>query len=407
MQMTKQQARRCLLAYQGLWPPRARQGKDAILAFIRRVGCIQFDPLNIVGNNPDLVLQSRFAGYTPRKLSELLYEERRLVDGWDKMMAIYPVEDWPYFRRFREDAAKNMGRSAEAIRAALPAVRQAIEEKGPISSLDLKLDHTVDWSWAPTTLGRAVLESMYFWGELIIHHKVHTRRVYDFTHNHLPAELLAAPEPNPRLEDYQDWYFMRRLGAVGLFWIRSGEAWLAIPELKSKERLETLTRLLQRDRVFKVAIDGLDAPLYARSADRAILQAALEEPAPPAQAAVIAPLDNIAWDRRFLKDLFEFDYRWEVYKPVSQRLYGYYVLPVLYGDRFVARFEPGRDKKNKTVVIKNWWWEEGVVLDQALKAALHNCFVEFLSYLGADHLEIEPAAAASGDLSFLPVHPSG
>ena len=117
MHITKAHARRFLLAYQGLWPPDAFQGKPGILDYIRRVGCIQFDPLNIAGHNPELVLQARVEGFRPAMLKELLYEERKLIDGWDKMMSIYCVEDWPYFRRWREAARRSSGNSAEAIRS--------------------------------------------------------------------------------------------------------------------------------------------------------------------------------------------------------------------------------------------------------------------------------------------------
>jgi len=102
--ITKQQARHTILAHQGLWPPYALEGKAGVLEYIHRVGCIQFDPLNIVGRNPELVLQARVAGFQPVMLQELLYKDRRLLDGWDKNMSIYGVEDWPYFHRRREAA---------------------------------------------------------------------------------------------------------------------------------------------------------------------------------------------------------------------------------------------------------------------------------------------------------------
>jgi uncharacterized protein YcaQ len=194
--ITKQQARRCILAHQGLWPPYELGGKTGVLDYIRRVGCIQFDPLNIVGRHPELVLQARVVGFQPAMLEELLYEDRRLVDGWDKMMSIYCVEDWPYFRRRREHARRHLGRSPDAVRSALPLVRQALEERGPLSSIDLDFNRTVDWSWVPTRLSRAALESMYWAGELIIHHKVNTRKVYDFVGRHISEDLLSAPDPN-------------------------------------------------------------------------------------------------------------------------------------------------------------------------------------------------------------------
>ena len=93
--LTNEQARRVILSHQGLWPPYEREGKAGVLGTIRRVGCIQFDPLNIVGRNPELVLQARVTDFAPLMLQELLYEDRALVDGWDKNMSIYPVEDWP------------------------------------------------------------------------------------------------------------------------------------------------------------------------------------------------------------------------------------------------------------------------------------------------------------------------
>lgn len=101
LKLTRREARRVLLAQQGLLPPRALAGKAGIINYIRRVGCIQFDPLNIIGRSPEIVLQARVGDFRPAMLAELLYQDRALLDGWDKMMAIYRTEDWPYFRRQR------------------------------------------------------------------------------------------------------------------------------------------------------------------------------------------------------------------------------------------------------------------------------------------------------------------
>jgi uncharacterized protein YcaQ len=92
--------------------------------------------------------------------------------------------------------------------------------------------------------------------------------------------------------------------------------------------------------------------------------------------------------------LFNFSYRWEVYKPANERQYGYYVLPVLYGDRFVARFEPGREKKGGALLIKNWWWEADVEVTSKMQSALQEAFRHFLAYLGTNQLRLEPSAQA-------------
>jgi hypothetical protein len=399
--ITKRQARRFILAHQGLWPPHGLAGKSGALDYIRRVGCIQFDPLNIVGHNPELVLQARVADFLPAMLQELLYQDRKLVDGWDKMMSIYCVEDWPYFHRRREAARRNPGKSPGPVNAILPRVREAIEERGPLSSIDLDFDQTVDWSWAPTRLARAALESAYSWGELVIHHKVHTRKVYDFAHRHVPEELLSAPDPNETVEQYHDWHILRRIGSIGLIWSKSGGAWLGMDGIKSRERQAALARLLEQRRVVEVCVAGLKLPLYMRSDGRMALDRALDSDDPPPRAAILAPLDNLLWDRRFAEDLFGFRYRWEVYKPVAERQYGYYVLPILYGDRFIARFEPGRDKESGALIVKNWWWESGVTPSKGMQSDLSHCFKRFLNYLGTDRLQIDGDTVEQADLEWL------
>jgi uncharacterized protein YcaQ len=399
--ITNRQARRFILAHQGLWPPYGLKGKSGVLDYIRRVGCVQFDPLDIVGRNPDLVLQARVADFRPHMLQDLLYESRELLDGWDKNAAIYPVEDWPFFRRHREAARRNPGKSPQAVNSALPRVRRAIERRGPLSSIELDLERTVDWSWGPTRIGRATLESMYAWGELIIHHRVHTRKAYDFAHRHIPEGILSAPDPNQTDAGYHDWYVLRRVGSVGLLWNRAGGAWLGMRGIKSRQRTAALARLLAQNRVLTIQVNGMDPVLYVRTNDQARLEQVLNASSPPPRAAIIAPLDNLLWDRSFVEELFDFRYVWEVYKPADERLYGYYVLPILYGEQFVARFEPGRDQNSGALVMKNWWWEPEVTPSAAMHRELRDCFGRFLGYLGTDTLRVDERLVERAGLEWL------
>jgi uncharacterized protein YcaQ len=127
----------------------------------------------------------------------------------------------------------------------------------------------------------------------------------------------------------------------------------------------------------------------------------MDSAAPAPRAAILAPLDNLLWDRRLVKELFDFAYIWEVYKPAEQRAYGYYVLPVLYGDRLIARFEPGREKHSGALIIKNWWWESNVTPSQRMKSDLRDCFQRFLKYLGTEELVVESKAARQAGLDGL------
>jgi uncharacterized protein YcaQ len=401
MHITQRQARHFLLAHQGLWPPHALQGKAGLLRFIRHVGSIQFDPLNIVGHNPELVLQARVVDFQPSMLQELLYQERQLVDGWDKMAAIYPLEDWPYFARQREAMGRRAAGDSEQVAAILPQVRQEILERGPLSSLDLQFDEVMDWWWAPARVARVALERLHFGGELVIHHRVHTRKVYDLASRQIPAALWAAPDPFANEEDYHDWRVLHRIGGVGLLWGRTGDAWLAMSGIKTRERTAALARLVGQGRAIAVGVEDVAFPLYLRSADRPALQRVLDATASGPQAAIIAPLDNLLWDRRLIAELFGFAYRWEVYKPVAERRHGYYVLPILYGDRFVARFEPGRDKRHRALRIKGWWWEPGVTPSRRMQAELRRCFERFLNYLGAESLRVDARVAEEAGLEWL------
>jgi uncharacterized protein YcaQ len=118
------------------------------------------------------------------------------------------------------------------------------------------------------------------------------------------------------------------------------------------------------------------------------------------RAAILAPLDNLLWDRNLLRALFGFDYVWEVHKPKSQRRFGYYVLPDLYGERFVARFEPGRDADSRALLVKQWWWEQETRVTDAMRAAILHCFKEFLRYMGTEEIHITEAAEKSACLSW-------
>ncbi len=390
-----------MLACQGLYPPRSWKGKRGVKSFFKRVRSIQFDPINVVGRNPDLVLQSRVLDYKPALLDGLLYQDRHLVDNWDKMASLSLVEDWPYFSRHRTRMEEIFGVPSEVVMSLAPVVLDQIQKQGPQSSLDYHFEEKTDWAWGPTRVTRASLEGLYKMGLLGVHHRVNNRRYFDLIENLLPKELLKESDPNLSLEAYQQWHILRRIGAMGLAHLNAGEQWGGMIGVKSPRRRQIVKELVDAGELVVIEVEGLEGDLfYSRPKDYQVFRKTLNSEIEPG-VAFIAPLDNLLWDRKTLKRLFDFNYMWEVYKPVKKREYGYYVLPVLYGDRFVGRFDPALDKKTGQFTIKNWWWEQGVEVDQDLADALRDCLRDFLTYLEAGELDYSKSLLKKGGLDWL------
>jgi uncharacterized protein YcaQ len=368
--LTKDQARRFILLKHGLLGDYQFAGKEGVVAFIRQAGCIQFDPIDVCGKNAELVLYSRVKGFTKELLYSLLYAERTLLDYFDKNLAIIATADWPYFRRYRE-AYKAGGRSHAAVNAVCAEIKAIIRQKGPVSSGDLGFNEKVDWYWSATKLSRAALESMYFRGELVVSHKKGTIKYYDLAENCLSLQLLKTPEPYPDEFDHQKWRVLRRIGGVGLLWNKPSDAWLNIWGLKAAQRNEIFRQLLDERKLLELTVVGIKDKLYCLATDRGLLDTVLQENKFKARCEILAPLDNMLWDRRLIKALFDFDYKWEIYTPVVKRRYGYYVLPLLYGDRLIGRVEPVCDRKTASLIVKGIWYEEGVKPTKQLKTAVY------------------------------------
>ena len=392
------QARQFILLKNGLLGNHRFAGKPGAYQYVRQAGCIQFDPVDVCGRNAELTLQSRVKGFRKKMLQDLLYRDRLLVDYSDKELSIWPREDWPYFSGYRERSMSH-GQKFPGIPELEEKAIAHIRKHGPVSSDSLPIEGTVFWpssmhwsgNWHKESLAaRSVLEQLYTDGVLLIHHKSGSRKYYDLAEKYFPADLLNASNPCRDEDSFTDWRIRRRIGAVGLLWNRNSTAWLGI-SMTPEQRNAAFARLEKSSSIAAVQVDGIRFPLYMLSEDLPLLESVTAGQADlKPRLEFLAPLDPMLWDRKLIEAVWNFQYSWEIYTPAVKRKYGYYVLPIICGDRFVGRIEPKADRENSVFTVQNIWLEPGVRQTKKLSGQIDKA-VQRLAKVNDCTLPAEPS----------------
>ena len=378
LRITIEEARRFILGKQGLLGSHRFVGKEGVLQYIQQAGCIQYYPVDVCGKNAELTLQSRVKGFTRSMLADLLYVDRLLVDYSDKELSIWSREDWPYFSGYRA-MSKVHGAGFEGIPELEARAIAFIREHGPVSSDTLPIEGKIYWHssmhWSghwqnQSNAARSVLEQLYTDGVLLIHHKSGSRKYYDLAERYFSPELLNAENPCPDDMALLRWRIKRRVGAVGMLWNRRSDAWLGI-NMSTEQRNFAINALEADGIIVKAEVESIRSPLFFLTEDIPLMEAVRQgvlDTKP--RLEFLAPLDPMLWDRKLVEALWDYHYKWEIYTPVNQRKYGYYVLPILYGDKFVGRIEAAADRKAATLVVRNIWYEDGVKQTKKLARAI-------------------------------------
>lgn len=382
---SKEEARHMLCRYHNLDGAEKLSGKSGTEKIMHRIHSIQYDPLNVVARNADLVLQARVKNYKIRNLYDLLYKEHKLVDGYDKEMCIYNSEDFARFGFVRNEYSKRViltleYRNQTGALDILDDVRDFVSKYGITGTKDISIGEVKESSWGHRKLSSAALDYLFNSGELCVVDKRGTQKYFDLTERVLKSEFLYC-DSNMTIQDFLEWYTERRIQSVGFIWNKPGGAWQGCFLSENDSRSSTLRTLIEKNIIEEIQIEGIKEPFYISSD----FQNYMKRRTSDSYVRFIAPLDNIMWDRQMLEALFDFTYRWEVYTPVVKRKYGYYVLPVLYNDRFVARFEAEPINKSKEFTVKNWWWEPEIQPNDDMKEAIIKEMTRFSDFLGVQN----------------------
>jgi uncharacterized protein YcaQ len=369
-------ARRFLALRHGLAPPRSLPAEPAsVMRVVDRLGSLQFDPLEVAGRNHDLVLLARIDGYRREWTDRLLYQSRDLYETYNKGLSLVPTAELPLYRiTWDHNRAEHDGNAFDEHAPLVQELLDRIRSNGPMSSTDVEPRAAIDWYWRPTNPVRALLEALGEAGILGLARRDGNRRIYDLVERLFPAELLAdrrSPEEQRRHKLLSRFRAHGLLGTSGQSEIWVGTAPVAgdrggVAATTTADRAGLRGQLVDLGLLTPIGVEGLRTHRFVMSDEVVLLDQAVQEVATgrspndrPPGVAFLAPLDPLVWDRQLLRPLFGFDYVWEVYVPAAKRRWGYYVLPIWFGDRFVGRIEPRIDRQARTLRILGLWWEDG------------------------------------------------
>ncbi len=350
--------RRLAIAAQG-YASRGRRGTTAeVDAAVRRLSCVQLDSISTVERSHRIALGGRVGAYPATAVSRLL-GRGRLIEYWAHEACLLPAEDWRLFRPAMQVGGRRWYGPVDRTHPHLREhILEEITARGPLGSrhFDGAARKGEMWGWKPA---KQMLELLWNHGDLVVAGRQGFQRLYDLPARVLPREVLDAPTP-PEPE---------RLRELAVRAVRARGA-LTEAGIVEHWRLKGGTARM-RGAVDSLVSDGEIRRLAVEDGGPPVLvpaDAELDLPA-PTTAVLLSPFDNLLWDRQFARRVLGFDHLIEVYKPAPQRRFGYYVLPLLWGDRIAGRADLKSDRAAGELVVRAFHRETGVRASTALEDA--------------------------------------
>lgn len=366
--------RRLAVAAQGYTGRYRRATAASVEAAIRSLSCVQLDSISAVERSHRISLASRVGDY-PRETVSTLLAKGRIFEYWAHEACLLPIESWPLFRRAMENGGRSWyGEVARKHPHLADEIRGEIRERGPLASRHFEGSAGGGmWNWKPA---KATLERLWNHGELVISGRQGFQRVYDLAERVIPRAQLEAPVPSETevLRTFAE-QAVRARGVLTEAGVR--EHW----RLKGGvARIRPVVDgLVEEGRLRRMRVDDGGADVLVAS------DAELDVPTPSA-AVLLSPFDNLLWDRPFARRILGFDHLIEVYKPAPQRQYGYYVLPLLHGDRIVGRADLKSERKEGRLVVRAFHREDGVRASGALDDALDRALARLARTIGLEEV---------------------
>ena len=377
-------------------PP--RNSKEQMLAVIRQLGCLQIDPLNVVARSPLLVLWSRLGDYDVADFESLLWEDRQLFEYWAHAASVVLVEDFPVFQLQMRMFSRGNGAWAQRVRAWLEVnepFRQYIigelADRGPLYAQELEDRSVQSWQssgWTNTRNVSTMLGLLWEQGDITVTHRAGAgfglKKQWGLLEQHMPQWANHAPLAQREVVKSAAQRSIKALGVASEKQIQNHYVRGGYPELA-----DVLAELVDEGQIHRVAIEekGTSWPgdWYIHVDTLPDLER-IQNGGWHERTTVLSPFDNLIADRERTEMLFDFYYRSEIYTPKAKRKYGYYVLPILHGDRLIGRIDPTMDRKTKTLYVHAIHREEGAPDSGAVARSVAGAIGQLGRFLGAEQI---------------------
>jgi len=399
--VTRDAARRFLVARHCLAPARSIQGgTEAVMEVVRRLGSIQLDPVAVAGRNHDLVLHARVTDYDPAWCDELLYHRRELFEAQNKALSLLPTAELPWYQISWIQSRESPRMFHAAVQPVdlianhelVTHIIARISAEGPLTALDFESERTASWFGTPMSMASAVLDRLAETGVLGVARREGNRRHFDLIERLFPADLLRREIPRREQLRHKLLSRYRAHGLLGVYGPVMARIAPAKPEPDRPElasRAELRKELVEMGEIVSVQVEGVRGPRFVIGDEFDLLMA---PPEPEPSVAFLPPYDPLMWDIDFLGKLFDFEYVIELYFPEARRRWGYYVLPVLFRDRLVARIEPRINRAAGRVTVLGLWWEDGFDphREDGFVDAMRDALRAYMRFAGATDIEWAP-----------------
>jgi uncharacterized protein YcaQ len=378
------QARRLAFRGQRLAGPSAGRDADSLVDLVRDLGCLQLDPISVVARTKLLVLWSRVGRFDPEVLRRLQEDDHRLFEYWAHAASLVPSSDLPIHRHLmtaklhgatpRDTRVREWLATHDGVRGELLAT---LDRDGPLRTQDLAHLAVRPWAnggWSDDKTVSLMLETLSFTGEVLVSRRTGGLRWWDIGTRCLPADAPGEELDEEEVVRRAAVRSVRALGVATATQINRHFTRGRYPHLADR-----LRELVTEGVLVPATVESLKGTWYLHAEDASTL-----DELAPARLALLSPFDNLICDRARTEALWGFRYRLEVYTPVTKRQYGYYVLPVLDGDRLVGRIDAASDPTTRLLQAKAVYTEPGVRASTRRTGAIRRRFENLGRFVGAD-----------------------